>query len=615
MLLAHHTALRIGRVLVFVLLGGVTMAHGQVQLGLPHAPSSRSDFSAASVAPIAFDAPTASPGMPTAQVQLGAPRRMTRPPAEPTGGIPDALVRQRLGASVMASTASNPRTQRLPRVHVSSGLTAPKALNSPSIGTVLRSVSGAEATELPIMPHRGAACSNAAWPGDFGPTPIPPGSVYYDPLAQQLPYDGKSEVPTQRPLIEWGVPFYAGGLLPRSDPWLGETNLSQPAFYVYGDYRIGAAAGRNAIGRTDNVAQRLNLDLDLRITATERFHAFVGPFNRAAQFSQARFVDGSVEFDPNFNLNPVTAFLEGDAGAILGGLHGTPSPFELPFTAGLVPLLFQNGIWMEDAVTGAAVALPAQNSPLLDWSNYDITGFAIVDQLNSPVFGRDQHAGQALGVAAFIEAYSGYIEAGYAYVHDRVGLGRSYHNLTASYTRRYFDRVSNSVRVIVNAGQDLPSDQRTADGALLLVENSFVTATPLTFVPYLNFFAGWDRPQSVARAGVSGEILRNVGLHFDPDGLNGHPTLDGSANNTAGGVIGVDLLGDALDRQLIIELAYLAAHGSDVGRIARGDQMGVAARYQFPISHATLLRFDAMYGARRNDTDIYGTRMEFRWKF
>ncbi|WP_153555456.1 hypothetical protein [Roseimaritima sediminicola] len=491
-----------------------------------------------------------------------------------------------------AAPATPARPRRLPEV-------APQAPRGPS------SASSPSRFAEPPPVH----------PGDFQPTPLPAGSDRYDPAAQQYVYDAKRDVPTQRPIYECGIPFYSGGMMPRGGTLLGETHLTHPAFYVYGDYRVGAASGRNAIGRVDNVAHRLNLDMDLRLTATERFHAFIGPFNRAAQFSQVRFVDGSVEYDPNFNLNPVTAFFEGDAGAILGGIDGTPSPFELPFSVGLVPLLFQNGIWMEDAVTGAAMALPARHSRLLDWSNFDLTGFAIADQLNSPAFGNDAHAGQALGTAIFIEAYDGYIEAGYAYVHDRIGLGRSYHNMTASYTRRYFDRVNNSVRVIVNAGQDLPSDQRTADGGLLLVESSLATADSLRILPYLNLFVGWDRPQSVARAGVSGGILRNVGINFEPDGLNGHPTLDATANNTLGGAIGIDLLGAALDRQWIIETAYVATHRSAAGRIARGDQWGLASRYQFPLSHRTLLRFDVLYGVRENDTDLYGGRMEFRWKF
>ena len=91
----------------------------------------------------------------------------------------------------------------------------------------------------------------------------------------------------------------------------------------------------------------------------------------------------------------------------------------LPVAIGLTPLLFQNGIWMEDAVTGAAVALPARHSTLLDWSNFDATAFVIVDQLNSPAFGTDPHAAQAVGTAWFIEAYGGYIETGWAYLHDR----------------------------------------------------------------------------------------------------------------------------------------------------------------------------------------------------
>lgn len=451
---------------------------------------------------------------------------------------------------------------------------------------------------------------------DFSRPIFPWADRAYDPAEQAYVYDEKYEVPTERPWLELGIPFYDTGLLPRGGAAIfGASNLTHPAFYVYGDYRIGMAAGRNVLGRTDNIAHRLNLDFDLRLTATERFHAFIGPLNKAAQFSQARFIDGRVEFDPNFNLIPVTGFFEGDLGAIAGGFQGRSTTQHLPVAAGLVPLLFQNGIWMEDAVTGVAMAIPARNSASLDWSNFDVMGFAVVDQLLSPAFGNDPHAAQALGTALFLDAYQGYIEAGYAYLHDRIGLGRSYHNITVSYTRRYFDRINNSVRVIINAGQDLPADQRTADGGLLLIENSLVTDNPFAVLPYMNIFVGWDRPQSVARAGVSGEILRNVGLNFDPDGLNGHPTLDGSGNNTVGGVIGIDLLGTKLDRQLIVELAYLTVHGDSSGRIARGSQRGLAGRYQFPISHRTLLRFDAMYGWRNNDHDIYGTRMELRWKF
>ncbi len=522
-------------------------------------------------------------------------------------------------ASVVAAQSSRLVPERLPPVD------EPVAMQSPekpeASGTPIEVVAY---THLPLMSAAIAQCEpwEAATPSvelpcfmnDFSPTPVPGAAMSHDPQREQWVYDAKRAVPVQHPWIEWGRIFYGDGITPRGRNWFGNTNLAHPQFYLYGDYRTGIAGVRNAIGRTDNWASRLNLDLDLRLTDTERFHAFIGPLTKGNQFSQVALVDGELDYQPIYNLNPVTGFFEGDLGAILGGFANESSPFELPFTAGLVPLLFQNGIWMEDAVTGAAFSLPARHSRILNWSNYDATFFAVFDQLNSVAFGNDEHAAQAFGTAWFIEAYGGYIETGYAYVRDRNIEERSYHNATISFTRRYLDRISNSVRAIINTGQDLPKADRTADGALLLVENSLVTSSPLTIVPYMNLFVGWDRPQSVARAGVSGGILRNTGINFDTDGLNGFATLDTSASNTAGGALGIDLLGADLDRQLLLELAYLTPH-SEGTAAAPDDQYAAGARYQFPISHRSLLRFDTMYGWRRGLDDVYGTRMEYRWKF
>lgn len=453
-----------------------------------------------------------------------------------------------------------------------------------------------------------------AFSDDFSPTPLPSESMVHDGAREQWVYDTKFDVPTQHPWVEWGRIFYGDGITPRGINWFGEYNMVRPEFYVYGDFRTGVGAGRNAGGRTDNWANRLNLDLDLQVTDTERFHAFVGPLDEGGAFTRWERVAGDFRFRTEVDFTPVTGFFEGDLGSMLGGATGQSAPFELPITLGLVPLLFQNGIWMEDAVTGAAFSLPARHSRLLNWSNYDATFFAVFDQLNSPAFGADANAAQAFGTAWFIDAYGGYIESGYAYVNDRTNSDRSYHNMTVSFTRRYFDRISNSVRVIVNAGQKGDQASRTADGALLLVENSWISSMPLTVVPYANFFVGWDRPQSVARAGVSGGILRNTGINFDTDGLNGFATLDPTGNDTAGGSIGVDLIGKDLDRQLLVELTYLTPHG-DGNPLVPEDQFAVGGRYQFPISHRTLLRFDAMHGWRRGLENVYGTRMEYRWKF
>jgi hypothetical protein len=170
------------------------------------------------------------------------------------------------------------------------------------------------------------------------------------------------------------------------------------------------------------------------------------------------------------------------------------------------------------------------------------------------------------------------------------------------------------VRFISNFGQDLPAEQRTADGYLLLLENSLITSSPNTFVPYCNLFYGSGRPQSVARAAGSGGILRNTGINFESDGLTGYPTLDPTGANTYGAALGVNMLGAGFRDQLVLEAAALGSYG-DAFRRVPGDQYATGFRYQRPLSYRCLVRTDTMYGFLRNAPDIAGTRVELRWKF
>ncbi len=459
------------------------------------------------------------------------------------------------------------------------------------------------------------------WQADF--------STYYqgdfscDPIYDHIPwntgaelniYGGKYQVPVQHPLVEWGFPFYRNGPVPQWQDCFGPTNLVLQKFYIYGDYRIAYAQNNLANGDRSVFAHRLNLELDYWITATERIHMFTGPFqdgNSFMRIENGEFIDDLDFFDTNTD----TLFFEGDLGQILGGFNDEYAAFDLPFTAGLVPLLFQNGIWMQDAMIGLAATIPARNSPWLDWSNYDVTFFAAFDKVSSDAFLFNEDAGQLYGATTFIESRGGYFEAGYAYINDTKDSARSYHNIGISYTRRYLNFVSNSMRVIVNAGQRGPESARTADGVLLLVENTLITPLPYNLLPYVNVFAGFDRPQPAARAAVFGGVLFNTGILFQSDALTGYPTLDATGNNTYGLASGVDLLGPDYNQQLIIEAAAFQVRGPSAGRSAPGDQAGVGIRYQVPISNAHLLRFDAMYGWLDNSRDISGARAEFRWKF
>src|SRR6185295_7769772 len=146
---------------------------------------------------------------------------------------------------------------------------------------------------------------------------------------------------------------------------------------------------------------------------------------------------------------------------------------------------------------------------------------------------------------------------------------------------------------------------------LVLVENSFITSKPSTLVPYFNLFAGFDSPQSLARAADSGGVLRNTGITFESDGVTNYPTLDATGRKSYGGALGVEYLFN-LDRQVVFE-------GSAVERMGAhntaGNQYAIGARYQQPITNAWIVRLDAMRGWRQGERDIFGARVEIRRKF
>lgn len=447
---------------------------------------------------------------------------------------------------------------------------------------------------------------------DFAPGPCYDHS--FDPYAEMEIYEGKTLNATQRPLLEWGKPWYQLGQLPEPGTRWGRHNPLDPQFVLFGDSRLAAASNRQAGDSSTLLAVQHNLFFDWRLTGTERFNLFVSPTTRGLDSTRYEFDDN--DFTSEFNFNIINGFFEGDLGAMWGGLSNQTMPFDLPIAVGIMPLLFQNGVWMEDNILGVAATVPARNIPEWNVSNLDVTFFAGYDNVTSPAFGNDNNAARIYGVASFVEAWNGYMEVDYAFLDDRQdGFDRSYHNVGIGFSRRWGRWLSNSTRLIVNAGQDAGVGNETADGVLLLSENSLITSSPSNIVPYLNLFAGFDRPQSAARAGLAGGVLRNTGILFETDNLTGYPTLDATANNTFGAALGLNLMPGDFSQQLVLESALMGVMDEPANRISQGAQYGVAMRYQLPLSNSVLIRADAMYGFLDNAPDLSGVRLELRRKF
>jgi hypothetical protein len=524
-----------------------------------------------------------------------------RPGVERGGADPEAPLQQSLPPAVDESNARvAPEVRPAPLPVPKSGLEAlEQSIGESQFHTETHAGSGTH--RLPYFAE------------DFGDDLIDY-ELPYDPHGQLDPYEGKKCLPTQRPWVELGRPFYDWGQFAPSSRVFGDTNLAAPQVLLYGDFRTAFASNNNGRPRENLVASRLNLELDAKLTSTERFHMSFQPMNKGQDFTRYEWNSQDSDFEEAFNLQPFTGYFEGDLGSLVGGATGQVLPFDLPVAVGFMPLVFQNGIWLEDNTIGVAATIPARNSPFLDIANFDITFFYLFDDVTSPAFQGDNNAGKACGVAGFYDMLDGYIELDYAYLEDRTQLNRSYHNLAAAYTRRYFSFLSNSSRVIYNVGQDPNGINQTADGVLLLSENSLITADPYLFVPYFNSFVGFGRVQSVARNGAAGGILRNTGILFETDNLTNYPTLDPTGVNTYGGAVGVNIIPATINRQLVLEYAYVGLLDSN-DRNVRGAEHGAGIRFQKNLTNAWLFRADAMYGFRNNDTDLSGARMELRYKF
>jgi hypothetical protein len=443
--------------------------------------------------------------------------------------------------------------------------------------------------------------------------PDPQYDAKYNSQGQMDIYGAKSAVEPPRPPIELGRQQYTSGLYDESSTLLGKLNPLLPGLAVYGDWRTAVAYNNNNGIDIAQIATRLNIDVDLKITATERIHAFFTPIQDNNVYTRFEFAggDGDELFNDEFDTDPETLFFEGDFGSLYSGFSGKEASFDLPFTVGLFPLFLQNGIWANDAILGGAVTLPAKNSAALGLANFDITFFAAFDNVdNAGNIAANEDDNPLYGVTAFVDAFNGFVETGYGLIEGRDELdGILTHFLTAAYSRRYYNTLSNSTRLFANFADDIDVED---DGFAIISENSLISGLPSTLIPYANFFVGFGNPQPLVDGNGAG-ILKNVGINFETDALTGFPKLDDTGSNAFGGAIGLQYLFN-LDQQIVFEVAMVEPFEDD-GIGAEDTQYGFGVRYQIPINRAWLFRADATYQILEGaDEDNFGIRAEFRRK-
>ncbi len=412
----------------------------------------------------------------------------------------------------------------------------------------------------------------------------------------------------------------------RGSTFLGEKNPLLPGLpVIYGDWRTAIASnnnnGKNAFRRSrPRLRPRRST---LKITGTERVHAFFTPLQKNNKFSRFEFGngDGSGRFPAT---NSISTRRRCSSRATLDhsipASRGEEASFDLrrSRSAALSAIPAERHLGQRQHILGGAVpGLPAKNSAALKApANFDITFSPRFDNVdNASIIGADKgdnHLANLYGVSGLhrrLPTSSIETELRRDPRPRRAGQP-SIPFLTAAYTHRYFNTVSNSTRVFANFGSD-PEEKPRQRRPLPYSENSLVTGLPSTLLPYANFFVGVGNPQPLVD-GNNASILKNVGINFETDALSkAIRNSTTAASNAFGGAIGLrvpcstSIHGSSCSKWRWCSRSRTTASAPRMRSTVSGSAI------QVPIDRAWLFRADAtLSNSRRGDEDNFGLRAE-----
>lgn len=394
--------------------------------------------------------------------------------------------------------------------------------------------------------HGGAHLYTAE--GDQFLCPIPE-SEYSHPRYLRLPEDYQAPEP---------LTFFAEFL--GNDPikpwpalhWFGKDGyVWEPQFVGYGSHEVFASVLEEGPRRRDLLGQQLIVDLDLRVTGTERFHVQYRPLGEAGtggsyyQFSDpAGYVDNATGVPDRY-------WFEWEMQSVLGGLIGDPTiQCDLHTVIGKVPFMLQNNYLMNDEVLG--VVVNKNNLIISPFSNINTQLFyfpADVDAFpdgSSDLFGTNINA----------DMHGAFFELTYAHLEHSNNSSRNT-DYAALGAVQFFGHWSIGGRAMAKWG-DRPSG---GNAELLVLESNYTHYAPQWMrnttgieygVFYLNgFYAseGW-KP-------ISGGNFNRISSSFEVNPLlqiarRQTPIL----HDTPGLVLGVQLFRHEEDESLIPEIAW-----------------------------------------------------------
>jgi hypothetical protein len=423
---------------------------------------------------------------------------------------------------------------------------------------------------------------------------------------EALPPQVDSQPNRPRPLIELGEDFLANGKF--SKGWRLPTGaVWRPQLIAFGSWRTAMQSVDTGDGSFTEWANRLDLNLNLRLSGTERIFVGFRPLDDDGEFAGHRF-DGDEDWVGDLDAEVRTAFFEGDFGEIFPKLDGADRrPLDFGFSFGRQPITFQDGMLIDDVVDSFGLVKNSLRPG--GSSNLRVTALYAWDEVHRSFSGEDGDAREAnlAGIFTTVDLPSTTLELDA--VHVDAGEDRQDGLVIGASATQRLDRFATTFRVLISTPY-AEKGPAMDEGRVFFGEMSWTPKGTHDHV-YVSAFAVDGTYTPAARDPELGGPLARAGILYQAPGIGRYgAALSSRASETVGGAVGWQRFFAHGRRQLILEVAGRSdTNGSDGSEVAGG------ARWQQAFGNRTLLQLDGFISAGEGRGPAYGGRVEMGLKF
>lgn len=399
------------------------------------------------------------------------------------------------------------------------------------------------------------------------------------------------------------VPFIGAVWQPR----LWAYAINRTAFQTFDD-------GRSGRERETEIANRIDIFANLQLTGTEKILLGIRATdnNRPDRFTRYTFDGASEGFNDELAFRIETLFFEGDLGSLFPVLDESGTlPFDLGFTVGRQPIIFQEGILINDTID--AVGLIRNNIPFPGTSNLRVSAMWGWHRIDRNDFNRGELGPPGdenlFGLFIAADTHLSTLNGDFIYVTDSNNGDGLYFGLSAIQRLPWLGGISTAFRINTSiALEDEIPGNVVGTGTLLTAEFS-KTVKGSDDIVYFNPFLGLGNFTQAGREAIVGGPLANSGILFASPNLSTYGAeLDPfTSDSVVGAALGYQAFWDNKRRNLILEVAGRHDLSGD-----GFDSLGFGFQLQQAVGQYVQLTFEGFYALVEDRGDGFGARAEIQ---